>query len=182
MVKKRGKRLGFVLSPGASATRDHSTLLALDEAWSAQGHTVVRLDLPKRVEAAAVAIAAAADDLRPSVDGVVLGGRSYGGRASSMAVADGCRAAGLVLISYPLHPPGKPEQLRTAHLPAIAVPVLFVSGTRDTFGTPAELEAAGRLVAGPVDHVWLEGGDHGLRRRDPDVVAAAVGWSDSLKI
>src|ERR1044071_9560989 len=101
----KAKGLGVVLGPGASATRDHRTLVALDDALGALGHTVVRLDLPKRVEKAAEAMAGAADDIRAGVRGVVLGGRSYGGRAASMAVADGCEAAGLLLISYPLHPP-----------------------------------------------------------------------------
>src|SRR5688500_15884511 len=86
-----------------------------------------------------------------------LGGRSMGGRMCSMAVAEGLPAAGLVLISYPLHPPGRPEKLRVEHLPALDVPCLFVSGTKDTFGTPAELEAATATIPGPVTHVWLDG-------------------------
>src|SRR5690606_38976965 len=69
-------------------------------------------------------------------DSLVLGGRSMGGRMCSMAVAEGLPAAGLVLISYPLHPPGKPDRLRIEHLPQIEVPCLFISGTRDPFGTP----------------------------------------------
>lgn len=173
---RRAKRLGVILTPGASATRDAPTLVALDDALSPLGHVVRRIDLPKRVEAAAAVVASAADDLRDEVDAVVLGGRSFGGRACSMAVAAGCRAAGLALISYPLHPPGKPDQLRTAHLPDLRLPVLFVSGTRDSFGTPAELEAATAAIPGPVTHVWVEGGDHGLRRRDAEVVDAVVRW------
>ena len=77
-------------------------------------------------------------------DRIVLGGRSMGGRICSMAVADGLPAAGLVLISYPLHPPGRPERLRIEHLPALEVPCLFMSGTRDTFGTPDGARAAHR--------------------------------------
>lgn len=178
--RRRSRRLGFVLTPGASATRDAPTLVALDDALTGQGHVVRRIDLPKRVEAAAVAAAAAADELRSEVDEVVLGGRSFGGRACSMAVAAGCDAAGLVLISYPLHPPGKPDQLRTAHLPAITVPCLFVSGTRDAFGTVTELESASASIPGTVTHVWLDGGDHGLRRRDPEVVEAVRSWVERL--
>jgi predicted alpha/beta-hydrolase family hydrolase len=93
-----------------------------------------------------------------------------------MAVADGLPAAGLVLISYPLHPPGKPDQLRTAHFPALDLPCLFVSGTRDAFGSPDELERATKAIPGPVTHVWLEGGDHGLRKRDQLVVDAVIAW------
>jgi hypothetical protein len=99
-----------------------------------------------------------------------------GGRICSMAVADGLPAKGLVLVSYPLHPPGKPEKLRTEHFPRIEVPCLFVSGTRDTFGTPEELEEATAGIPGPVTHVWLEGGDHGLRRKDASVAAAVTDW------
>ena len=73
---------------------------------------------------------------------LVLGGRSYGGRMCSMAVAEGQPAAGLVLLSYPLHPPGKPENLRTEHFPDLRVPCLFVSGERDPFGSPAEFDEA----------------------------------------
>ncbi len=76
----------------------------------------------------------------------------------SMAVAEGLPAAGLVLIGYPLHPPGRPGNLRIEHLPALAVPCLFVTGTRDPFGTPEELERHTAAIAGPVTHVWIDGG------------------------
>jgi predicted alpha/beta-hydrolase family hydrolase len=94
----------------------------------------------------------------------------------SVAVADGLPAAGLVLVSYPLHPPGRPEKARTEHLPRIDVPCLFVSGTRDAFATPAELEQAAAAVAGPVTHVWINGGGHGLRGHDQAVAAAVREW------
>ncbi len=93
-----------------------------------------------------------------------------------MAVADGLAAAGLVLVSYPLHPPGRPERLRVEHFPRLAVPCLFVSGTRDAFGSPEELQDATRAIGGPVSHVWLDGGDHGLRRRDAEVAEAVRAW------
>src|SRR4029453_19164087 len=88
---------------------------------------------------------------------LVLGGRSMGGRMCSLAVAEGLAAAGLVLISYPLHPPGRPDSLRTDHLPAIGVPCLFVQGDRDPFGTPDELQRALELVPGDVTCEWIEG-------------------------
>jgi predicted alpha/beta-hydrolase family hydrolase len=99
-----------------------------------------------------------------------------GGRICSMTVAEGLPAAALVLISYPLHPPGKPEKLRVEHFPSIEVPCLFVSGTRDTFGTPDELLRETKAIAGPVTHVWIEGGDHGLRGKDAQVVEAVGSW------
>jgi predicted alpha/beta-hydrolase family hydrolase len=97
-----------------------------------------------------------------------------------MAVADGLPAVGLVLISYPLHPPGKPAQLRTEHLPRIRVPCLFVSGTRDAFGTPDELLAATATIAGPVTHEWIEGGSHGLKGADEAVASAVARWLRSV--
>jgi predicted alpha/beta-hydrolase family hydrolase len=96
-----------------------------------------------------------------------------------MAVAEGrVRAAGLVLVSYPLHPPGKPDRLRVEHLPDIAVPCLFVHGTRDEFGTPDELLHWTATIAGPVEHVWIDGGRHELKGADAAVAAAVADWLD----
>ena len=113
---------------------------------------------------------------------VVVGGRSMGGRIAAQVVAQGAGVAGLVLFAYPLHPPGRPNQRRDQHLGAIAVPTLFCSGTRDTFGSPDELREATSLIPGS----WLkllEGADHGFStlkssgRSREDVWAEAV---DSL--
>ena len=94
-----------------------------------------------------------------------------------MAVADGAVAAGgLVLISYPLHPPGRPEKRRDAHFPQLALPCLFLSGTRDAFATPVELTEAVAAIPGPVTLAWLDGGDHGLRGRDTEVAAVVADW------
>jgi hypothetical protein len=109
-------------------------------------------------------------------DEVVLGGRSMGGRMCSMAVAEGLPAAGLVLVAYPLHPPGNPDKLRVEHLPKLDVPCLFVSGTRDPFGTPAELEAATATIPGPVTHVWVDGARHELKGADQLVAEAVRAW------
>jgi predicted alpha/beta-hydrolase family hydrolase len=180
---------GLVLAPGASASRDQGALVAIDEALAAQSVRVERIDFPYRLagrrvpdrQAVLVAsvVAAAcklAEDMSVPQASVALGGRSMGGRMCSIAVAEGLVAAGLVLVSYPLHPPGKPEKLRVDHLGAIKVPCLFVSGTRDQFATPAELEKATVAIAGPVSHVYVEGGDHSLRRRDLEVAAIVARW------
>ena len=180
---------GLLLTPGASATREQPSLVALDDAVTALGVVVERMDFPytqagrkapdrppvllEAVRAGAAALAAKA---KAEPQDVFLGGRSMGGRMCSMAVADGLPARGLVLVSYPLHPPGKPDKSRTDHFPALAVPCLFVSGTKDTFGTPAELEAATPAIPGEVTHVWIEGGDHGLRRKDALVADAVAAW------
>ena len=156
---------------------------------------------------AAVRTAAAAlaerSGLKPGQ--LVLGGRSMGGRMCSIVVASGSGASGsgasgsgagdsgagdsgaggsgalgLALVSYPLHPPGRPERLRTAHFPELLVPCVFISGTRDAFGTPAELERATAVIPAPVTHIWLEGKDHALRGSDARVAEAVADWLGGL--
>lgn len=107
---------------------------------------------------------------------LLLGGRSMGGRICSMAVAGGLPAAGLVLLSYPLHPPGKPENLRIDHLPAITVPTLVISGTKDPFGTPAELRRHLDSISGPVTYVWVDGAGHEWKGRDRQVADVVAAW------
>jgi predicted alpha/beta-hydrolase family hydrolase len=181
--------VAVLLAPGAGAGRDQPALVAVDDALSAAGALVERMDFPyrragrrapDRMPVLVDALVAAAEALRPRAAALVVGGRSMGGRVASVAVAAGLPAAGVVLVSYPLHPPGRPERPRTAHLGDIAVPCLFVSGTRDAFGTAAELEAAVAAVRGPVTVRFLEGGDHGLRGRDDEVAGAVAAWVDRI--
>ena len=102
-----------------------------------------------------------------------------GGRMTTMVAADVdaggpvARLAGLVLICYPLHPPGKPDNLRVAHLPAIGVPCLFISGTKDPFGAPDELTSWTATIPAPVEHLWIDRGGHDLRGAD-DTIATAI--------
>jgi predicted alpha/beta-hydrolase family hydrolase len=189
-VKRRERATsGLVLAPGASASRDQSALVAIDTALAAEGVRVERMDFPYRLagrrapdrQAVLVAsVVAAAQGLAGEMgvpqDRIALGGRSMGGRMCSIAVAEGLASRALVLVSYPLHPPGKPEKLRVEHFPAVKVPCLFVSGTRDQFGSPSELEVATGAIAGPVTHVYLDNGDHALRRRDAEVAAIVAAW------
>ncbi len=177
--------LGVLLAPGAGADRDQSALVALDTAITEAGASVVRMDFPYRMagrrapDRPAVLVASVVSEataLAERVDRLVLGGRSMGGRMCSMAVADGLPAAGLILISYPLHPPGRPEKRRDAHFGDLHVPCLFVSGTRDAFATPDELTAATSSIPGPVTLEWIEGRDHGLRNNDAAVTAAVTSW------
>ena len=180
----------LLLAPGAGADRDHHTLVAVADAVAPL--PVARMDFPyrkagkKAPDRAPVAIAAVRDEAAALVEeagvdpaSLVLGGRSFGGRMCSMAVAEGLPAAGLVLLSYPLHPPGKPEKLRTEHLPELDLPCLFVSGEKDPFGRPEELEAATAAIPGPVTHVWLPGG-HDPRNADEAIAAAVVDWLAGL--
>ncbi len=182
-------RLGLLLAPGAGADRNQAALVAIDEAVTSAGGVVVRMDFPYRKagrrapDRPPVLIAAAreeADALARRCDHLVMGGRSMGGRMGSMAAAEGVDVAGLVLISYPLHPPGRPDKLRVEHFPKLECPCLFVSGTRDAFGSPAELEAATAAIPGPVTHSWIDGKDHGLRGCDGPVSAFVLEWLSSL--
>ena len=166
----------MLLTPGASATRDHPQLVAVDRALAAEGVVVERIDLPSTRPGPRVLQAIADGAAAVDADRLLLGGRSFGGRMCSVAVAEGLPAAGLILISYPLHAPGRPEQRRVEHFPLLHVPCLFVSGTRDAFAKPAELVEAASAIPGRVDHVWIEGGDHGLRGRDGPVADAVKQW------
>ncbi len=121
-----------------------------------------------------------AERLGVPTSAVAVGGRSMGGRMCSMAAAEGLEVAALVLISYPLHPAGKPERLRTAHFPALHVPCLFVSGRRDALGAPDEIERRTAAIPGPVTLVFVDG-DHSLRRRDADVADIVADWLADLR-
>lgn len=181
--------LGLLLAPGAGADRDQATLVAIDRAAAAAGVEVVRMDFPYRragrraPDRAPVLIDAVRSEaaaLASHCDRMVLGGRSMGGRMCSMAVAEGLPAVGLMLISYPLHPPGRPDRMRDGHFPHIEVPCLFVSGTRDAFAAPSEMESATAAITGPVTHVWVDGKDHSLRGVDERLTAIALDWMEAL--
>jgi uncharacterized protein len=181
----------LLLFPGAGSNRDNPTLVALEEALAPM--TVARADFPYRREGRKApdrppklmaSVYTEATELvdRSGIvpDGLVLGGRSMGGRICSLVVADGLPAAGLVLISYPLHPPGKPDVLRVEHFPRLELPCLFISGTRDPFGTPEEMETHTAAIPGPVTQVWIEGGRHELKGADERVVATVRDWLAAL--
>ena len=124
-----------------------------------------------------------AESLGVSTSRIVIGGRSMGGRMCSMAIADESDplvVAGLVLVSYPLHPPKKPDTLRIEHLPRVAVPTLCISGTKDNFGTPQELEDAFAVVPGAVTWSWVENGRHELAKSDADVAQRIATWVTAL--
>jgi uncharacterized protein len=180
-----------LLFPGAGSGRDHPALLAIERALAPL--PVVRADFPYRREGRKAPdrppklIACVRDEAADLADkagidpgGVVLGGRSMGGRMCSLAVAEGLPAAGLVLIAYPLHPPGRPDKLRIDHFPDITVPCLFVSGTRDPFGAPDEMEARTAAITGDVTHVWIEGGRHELKGTDQQVAETVSAWVAGL--
>lgn len=183
---------GVLLAPGAGTNCDHPSLVAIDDALASEV-PVRRFDFayrkegrrfpdraPKLIANVQAEAAAFASELDVSPDTLVMGGRSMGGRMCSMAVAEGLPAAGLVLICYPLHPSKKPDNLRVGHFGDLAVPCLFVSGTKDEFGSPAEFDAHLGAVAGPVTRVQIEGKRHDLRGADDQVIDAIRAWLPTI--
>ncbi|MEQ1946868.1 MAG: alpha/beta family hydrolase [Bryobacteraceae bacterium] len=166
---------GIVLAHGAGSNCESPLLRATAEAFAAAGYHVLRCDLPYRQQRphgppiSALAgrdregLQRAADAMREIVPVVVLGGHSYGGRQSSMLLAEQPGVADmLLLLSYPLHPPKKREQLRTAHFPKLHTPALFVHGTRDPFGLIPEMEGALAALPGRHRLVSIEKAGHEL--------------------
>jgi uncharacterized protein len=167
---------GLVLTHGAGANCQSKLLIALANAFSNAGYLVLRCDLPFRQSRPNgppfPAMAArdreglrrAVDLLRSQAPGrIFLGGHSYGGRQGSMLAAEQPQlVAGLLLLSYPLHPPRKPAELRTAHFPQLKTPSLFVHGGRDPFGSHDEMKAALALIPAQTLLLEIEGAGHEL--------------------
>ncbi len=180
----------LLLYPGAGSSREHASLVRVEhELGSAVD--VQRHDFPYRREGrkapdrAPKLMASIRDDLAAISrrrGPVVMGGRSMGGRMTTMVAADVdgvgpvARLAGLILISYPLHPPGKPDTLRVEHLPAIEVPCLFISGTNDPFGSPEELERWIATIPAPVTQLWIERKGHDLKGADATIAEAVASF------
>jgi len=171
-----------VLTHGAGGSRDSPLLIRICDEWAARGWLAVRYNLPyRRRRAAGPPPASATADLagvaeaiavgRGLSDGpLITGGHSYGGRLTSMVIAANPGVADeLTLFSYPLHPPGKPERLRTEHFPAITVPTVFTHGSSDPFGSLDELRAAVELIPAPTEIVEVSGARHDLGTKGPTV-------------
>ena len=188
-----GPTAGLVLTHGAGSNCDAPLLVALAEGFAAAGVVVLRCDLPYRQarpqgpphggaakrdrEGLRRAVAALREEVaasrRDAGVPVYLGGQSYGGRQATMAAADDTSVTdGLLLISYPLHPPGKPERLRTEHFPRLESPAFFAQGTKDPFGSVEEMREAVSLIPAQTELFVMEGGGHGLitRRSDDEVI------------
>ncbi len=187
----------FICAHGAGGNLADRGVLATARAMCGAGLGVVRFNflykekksgrpdpMPRLMETVAAVVAHVRTTLAPRR--LVIGGRSMGGRAASMLAADGFAADGLLLLAYPLHPPGKPEKLRDAHLPRIRMPVLCFNGTRDEFCTRDLMERALQTVTAPWDMRWIDGADHSFHvlkssgRTDADVMAeiatVSAGW------
>lgn len=161
----------FVCAHGAGGSMADRSTVATANAARARGIGVVRFNflyreqkrgrpdqMPVLQETVAAVVERARAELVPRR--LVIGGRSMGGRAASMLAASGFDANGLLLLAYPLHPPGKPNQLRDAHLPNIRMPVLCFCGTRDPFVTREIMDRVLERVTAPWEMHWVEGADH----------------------
>jgi predicted alpha/beta-hydrolase family hydrolase len=166
----------LILTHGSGSNSTAPLLVALSETFAEHGYTVLRCDLPFRQERRSgppfpgnaerdrAGLRNAVAVLRKSVAGrIFLGGHSYGGRQATMLCASEPElVSGLLLLSYPLHPPRKPDQLRAQHLPNLRTTSLFVHGTRDPFGSVEEITRALRLIPAKTEFMQVEGAGHDL--------------------
>jgi predicted alpha/beta-hydrolase family hydrolase len=161
----------FICAHGAGGHKDDRGMLRLAQALAPSGLEIVRFNFPYREAGSGrpdpmpvlkKSIVSMVEKIRSheKPDHLLIGGRSMGGRAASMLAADGFECDGLMLFAYPLHPAGKPEKLRDAHLPRIRVPVLCLNGTRDALCQRDLMERALLAVKAPWDMHWLDGADH----------------------
>ena len=191
-----GSELGgtFVFAHGAGGNMNDRGVLQTANALRARGLGVVRFNflyrekksarpdpMPRLKETFAAVVARAREELNPG--SLIIGGRSMGGRAGSMLAAEGFECDGLLLLAYPLHPPGKPDQLRDAHLPSIKVPVLCLNGTRDPFCTPSLMEEVVKRVKTDWEMRWVEAADHSfhvLKSSGTTDIAVLEGVADTV--
>lgn len=184
---------GLVLFHGAGGDRNHRLFVAMEETFEIP---VARCEFPYRqkgpgrrppdrmpvlMESARQQIEDAAEAWGTTTDQIVVGGRSMGGRACSMVVAEGLPVAGLLLLSYPLHPPGKPDKLRTEHFGSLTCPILLVQGSSDPFGKEHEFAEVRPMIPGDVEQVWLDRTGHDpVERCDAEVLLRTQNWLAGL--
>jgi predicted alpha/beta-hydrolase family hydrolase len=184
----------LILAHGAGAGQNSTFMTSYATALAELGvdtatfnflYTEQRRRIPDRRPSLEACYAAVVQAVRGEHGGsLFIGGKSMGGRIATHIAADGRGGSpsGIVLLGYPLHPPGRPDERRDAHLPHIRCPMLFVQGSRDVFGTPAELEPVLATLDGRASLYVVEGGDHSLkvssaaRRTADDVQRAIVEW------
>jgi uncharacterized protein len=193
---------GLVLTHGAGANCESKLLVMVAGAFAQAGFLVLRCDLPFRqvrpygppspgsADRDREGLKRAVAIVRQKTSGpIYLGGHSYGGRQASMLAADEPGiASGLLMLSYPLHPPRRPEQLRTAHWPKLSTPMMFVHGSRDPFATLEEMNSAMALLPGRHMLLEIEGAGHELlgRKAKPNfgaqIVAAFTAFVDAADV
>ena len=185
------RRASIILAHGAGAPQRHPFMVAFARALSERGVDAITFNflyteqgrkvpdrMPQLVACFRAVIGAARSEVASARERLFIGGKSMGGRASTHVAAEDPDLSidGIVLLGYPLHPPGRPDQTRDAHLPGVRRPMLFVQGTRDTFGTPSELKPIlSSLAPLPTLHT-VEGGDHSFKvaGRDQKARQAAI--------
>lgn len=161
----------FVCAHGAGGNMNDRGILQTANTLRSRGLGVVRFNflykekksgrpdpMPRLKECITAVVSRVREEIEPKT--LIIGGRSMGGRAASMLAAEGFACDGLLLLAYPLHPPGKPDQLRDAHLPAIKVPVICFNGTRDPFCTPELMEEVLKRITTQWEMRWVAGADH----------------------
>jgi uncharacterized protein len=185
-VARASTNLRIVLAHGAGAGQRHPFIVGVARTLAHAGIDVWTFDFPymeqkRRVPDQAPVLERCfrrviefAETSAGVPETLFVGGKSMGGRIATHLAAQGDQLTGVFALGYPLHPPGKPQQLRSTHLPAITVPVLIVQGERDTFGTPSELTPVIATMRVPVTLEVVQGGDHSLatRGRSPDQLYA----------
>jgi uncharacterized protein len=180
-----------ILAHGAGAGMDHPFMSRVAAGIAAKGIRVVRFNFPyreagrKAPDRAAVlesTFRAVVDEELPGHETVILGGKSMGGRIASHLVAQGTPAAGLLFLGYPLHPPGRPDRLRAAHLLEITTPMLFVEGTRDPFCPLETLEDVRASIAAETAVAVIEDGDHSFKVRKSSGRDTAAAWDEVVEV
>jgi predicted alpha/beta-hydrolase family hydrolase len=197
-----GPGVVFVCAHGAGGNMDDRAMQQTAKALRSRGFGVVRFNflyrekgsgrpdpMPRLKDCVTAVVARTRQEVQPKT--LLIGGRSMGGRAASMLAAEGFECDGLFLLAYPLHSPGKPDQLRDAHLPEIKVPVICFNGTRDPFCTPSLMEEVLKRVKTKWVMRWVDGADHSFHvpkssgRTDAEVMMeianAAEAWTARLK-
>ena len=175
----------IAIAHGSGGNAEAKLMVATAAAFAAAGYAALRYDLPfkqanrpptgdAQQQRDREGIRQAASELRKLAPVIYLAGHSYGGRQSSMLLAeDPSVAGGLLLLSYPLHPPGRPDKMRTEHFPNLRTPTLFVHGTKDEFGTIAEIETARRLIPAPTRLQIIDRAPHSL---PPSIASSLPTW------
>lgn len=181
----------IVIAHGAGAGMDHAFMEHMAAGLTRSGHQVVRFNFrygevgkkaPDRQPVLEETYRAVAEHVRPKAKGsLVLGGKSMGGRIASQIVAGGTDADGLVFFGYPLHPPGRPDRIRDAHLKDITCPMLFIEGTRDPFCPLDTLQKVLKKVSSPEIHV-IDDGDHSFKVRKLSGRTTEEAWDEVVQV
>ncbi|MEO8324142.1 MAG: alpha/beta family hydrolase [Actinomycetota bacterium] len=182
----------IVIAHGAGAGMDHAFMEYMTAGLTRSGHQVVRFNFryvevgrkaPDRHPVLEETYRAVAEFVRSKAKGsLVLGGKSMGGRIASQIVAGGTDADGLVFFGYPLHPPGRPDRIRDAHLKGVTCPMLFIEGTRDPFCPLDTLQRVLKKVSSPTEVHVVDDGDHSFKVRKLSGRTTEEAWDEVVQV